>query len=191
MCDCKCAAGCHGQLLVNTRACSAGTDRDSSESSFSDSEFLTESGCADEDQSEAAYHLRRGHHPPSGSGTADETLRGASPPRPLRFTDAWEALVQTIRAFRARTVWELFSGAAVLTMAFADAGWAVGPPLDSATGAESSRARTHARARVPNNGRMRGQTANAIRRYAFVPMLSDPCYSFSGAAPGAGSWAGS
>ena len=72
---------------------------------------------------------------PDDIGRIDETRRGSfnalsfGRERPA-WPSSWVALVASIRMFSVMCFWEIFSGAAGLTSAFAAAGWSVGPPID-------------------------------------------------------------
>ena len=46
------------------------------------------------------------------------------------WPSSWRALISAVRLLNCMCFWEIFSGVAVLTGAFADAGWAVAPPID-------------------------------------------------------------
>ena len=66
----------------------------------------------------------------------DETRRGSfnslhfGSERPA-WPNSWRTLISTVRLLNCMCFWEIFSGVAVLTGAFADAGWAVAPPITS------------------------------------------------------------
>ena len=75
------------------------------------------------------------HSKPDDIHRVDETRRGSfnslhfSRERPS-WPASWVSLVSSIRLLGVMCFWEIFSGAAGLTSAFASAGWAVGPPID-------------------------------------------------------------
>ena len=64
--------------------------------------------------------------------SVDETLRGRPQIRSERpgWPKAWNLLIACIRTASVLLFWEIFSGTAGLSKAFAEAGWSCAPPLD-------------------------------------------------------------
>ena len=72
---------------------------------------------------------------PDDVSRIDETRRGSFNSEDFRrsrpsWPSSWVSLVAAIRSFNCMIFWEIFSGAAGLTSAFAENGWSVGPPID-------------------------------------------------------------
>ena len=65
-----------------------------------------------------------------GSGPMSTLGLMAHQPSMVPDPEEWAALAATIRRTGGSLFWELFSGMAVLTQAFVDEGWEVGPPID-------------------------------------------------------------
>ena len=55
-------------------------------------------------------------------------------PNMVSDSEGWAALAARIRRTGGCLFWELFSGVAVLTQAFVNEGWDVGPPIDGPKG---------------------------------------------------------
>ena len=55
-------------------------------------------------------------------------------PNMVSDSEGWAALAARIRRTGGCLFWEPFSGAAVLTQAFVNEGWDVGPPIDGPKG---------------------------------------------------------
>jgi len=60
----------------------------------------------------------------------------SSVPRNVPWPEAWFELVKNVRGLRRPTFWELFSGAAAMTLAFEEAEVSCAPPVDAADNAD-------------------------------------------------------
>ena len=64
-------------------------------------------------------------------------------PNMVSDSEGWAALAARIRRTGGCLFWEPFSGVAVLTQAFVNEGWDVGPPIDVANSREIGRLNAH------------------------------------------------
>ena len=71
--------------------------------------------------------------PDNASDTDEGDVAPFHAPLPAGLRPQWPAewhdIIRAVRESRHRVFWEVFAGAAVLTTAFANAGWDVGPPI--------------------------------------------------------------
>ena len=72
----------------------------------------------------------------ASNGVQTKSTLGLIPFQPHLVSDSevWAALAARIRRTGGCLFWELFSGVAVLTQAFVNEGWDVGPPIDGPKG---------------------------------------------------------
>lgn len=130
---CDCPSGrrceCHAQCLrslVRSRQCT---------SSASTSQVLDEplcEPCTDPDlDDEDPVHVLQSDVQFDDLANINETTRAShSVPSGPGYPKQWLFLIHTIRSSPSKIFWEIFSGSAVLTSAFWNAGWICGPPID-------------------------------------------------------------
>ena len=155
LCDCHRGLGCHVHTLLRVLdnlfplpgSCERHygyVDYDTSVPTFSPSTFtmplkdVRRENLSDSDDSGTEVQVVTVASKPDEIRQIDETRRGSfnamhfGSERPA-WPKAWRTLIAAVRLLNCMCFWEVFSGVTVLTGAFADAGWAVAPPLTSCT----------------------------------------------------------
>ena len=151
VCNCLCPGNCHGSILIDlcSEFCSSSTSSWSSTMQDVDSNSCTDSEDANRMQrmelDSSDFQCVRTEHASSSSardsneifyndwpkvGLASETCLSTLSSRSVDNPPEWRQLIDVVRDIKQRAFWEICSGAAVLTAAFAQEGWAIAPPLD-------------------------------------------------------------
>ena len=118
VCNCRSHSTCHGHVLIELYA-----------EVFACEEENFDFAIIDDDDADSDDHHDYTQHT---THNPTESTISTSVSRSIDTATEWSALTESIRGLANRCFGEVFSGLAVLSTAFAQAGWPTAPPVDIA-----------------------------------------------------------